>query len=137
MIVKNSPSLRLLGLNTRILIFIFHPNRSRQQMSDSYRECTCTLLITSAVSQDSEAERSPIQHQFLPSLGALQLKWEAVQTMFDPVVKKVVDEIERLDSYVVLSRFKYLLFGWRLCCFSILAAGNTGEVLEGNSRTHP
>ena len=47
--------------------------------------------------------------QFLPSLGALQLKWEAVQSLLDPVVKKVVDAIEKLESCVIFSSFKYLL----------------------------
>ena len=55
-------------------------------------------------------ENGPRHHvQFIPTNGALRLKWEAVQKLFDPVVEQVLQAIENVDSAVLFRRFSYLL----------------------------
>ena len=46
---------------------------------------------------------------FLPTNGALRLKWEAVEKLFDPIVNQILTEIETVESSVVFRRFDCLL----------------------------
>ena len=47
--------------------------------------------------------------QFVGRTGAMRLKWEAIQKIFDPIVNKVLDEIEKVGKAVTLAQFNCLL----------------------------